>query len=113
MITDWNLRVGSSAWSYGALAPRAPANSHGYSWTVGNYIIRSNISISPFPHSPGRNFLLPGSDSATMSAVAHDPQSDATDVTSSSTPVEEPEKKKRQYKDFGHDDEKATRESLI
>ncbi|KIJ99862.1 hypothetical protein K443DRAFT_679618 [Laccaria amethystina LaAM-08-1] len=43
-----------------------------------------------------------------MSAVAHDPQSDATDATSSSTPVEEPEKRKRQYKDFGHDDEKAT-----
>jgi len=48
-----------------------------------------------------------------MSAVSNDPRGDATDATSSSTPVEEPEKKKRQYKDFSHDDEKETRESLI
>ncbi|EDR02588.1 plasma membrane H+-transporting ATPase [Laccaria bicolor S238N-H82] len=38
-----------------------------------------------------------------MSAVANDPQGDATDA-----PIQEPERKKRQYKDFGQDDEKAT-----
>ena len=88
--------------------PEALQISHAIGWELHNKVKHHYPSFPLIP--PGRNFLLPGSESATMSAVAVDPQGDATDATSSSTPIEEPEKKKRQYKDFSHDDEKATRE---
>jgi H+-transporting ATPase len=41
------------------------------------------------------------------------PQGDSPvqQISSTPTPEPEPEKKKREYKDFGHEEEKATRES--
>ena len=35
------------------------------------------------------------------------------DIDQPPTPTEEPEKKKREYKEFGHEEEKATRTSSL
>ena len=44
-----------------------------------------------------------------MSENAEEGSPAAATPSSDNTPVEAPEKKKREYKDFGHEQEKATR----
>lgn len=41
------------------------------------------------------------------------PQGDSTEETPTPSDHNEPEKKKREYKDFGHDEEKPTRSSHL